>query len=128
MKFKLSKREKAPEIELKSKDLSNIGLSPEERGYLALNLRFGGKFVAEKILQLIRQKATYPFTYLKVRNLNILDEQLVLTSVSKKLGQSAVVITTVLCPSFFETDVNYIFFKCVCFYRTILIHGHWQPY
>ena len=27
-------------------------------------------------------------------------------SVSKKLGQSAVVYTTVLCPSFFETDVS----------------------
>ena len=78
MKFKLSKREKAPEIELKSKDSSNISLSPEERGYLALKLRFGGKFEAEKILQIIRQKATYPYTYLKVRNLNKLDKQLVL--------------------------------------------------
>ena len=28
------------------------------------------------------------------------------TSVSKKLGQGALVYTTALCPSFFETDVD----------------------
>ena len=73
MKSKLSKREKALEIELAYKDSSNIGLIPEERGHLALKLRFGGKIEAEKILQLIRQKAIYPYTYLKVRNLNKLN-------------------------------------------------------
>ena len=66
LKSKLSKRKKAPKTELKSKDSSNICLSPEERGYLALKLRTGGKFVAEKILQLIKEEETNPFTYLKV--------------------------------------------------------------
>ena len=30
------------------------------------------------------------------------------TSVSKEIRQNAVVITTVFCPSFFETDVTYV--------------------
>ena len=50
-------------------DSSNIGLNPEERGYLALLLKIGGKSEAEKILQLIKQEETNPFTYLKVRTL-----------------------------------------------------------